>query len=82
MLSAVLNSETAIQMSIQIMMTFVAMRQFANAENGGGGRINELRKLLMLYIEKNDKRVDAVIEVLNRLIEAPPVTPAIGFKAE
>jgi hypothetical protein len=35
-----------------------------------GGR----RKLLMLYIEKNDKRVNEIIIALNNLIEQPKPT--------
>jgi hypothetical protein len=33
----------------------------------------------MLYIEKNDKRVNEVIIALNNLIEQPPQTKKIGF---
>jgi hypothetical protein len=47
--------------------------------------IEELRKLLLLYIEKNDKRVNEIIIALNNLIAAPPVetkTKRIGFNAD
>jgi len=33
----------------------------------------------MLYIEKNDKRVNEIIIALNNLIEKPPTTKRIGF---
>ena len=33
-------------------------------------QIGDLRKLLMLYIEKNDKRVNEIIIALNNLIDA------------
>jgi hypothetical protein len=42
-------------------------------------QIAELRKLLMLYIEKNDKRVNEIIVALHNLIEKPPKTKKIGF---
>jgi hypothetical protein len=42
-------------------------------------QIAELRKLLMLYIEKNDKRVNEIIVALKNLIEQPPKTKKIGF---
>ena len=42
-------------------------------------QIAELRKLLLLYIEKNDKRVNDIIIALNNLIEQPPRTKRIGF---
>jgi len=35
----------------------------------------------MLYIEKNDKRVNDIIITLNNLIEQPPKTKKIGFNA-
>ena len=34
----------------------------------------------MLYIEKNDKRVNEIIIALNNLIEQPPKTKTIGFR--
>jgi hypothetical protein len=82
MLSGLLKSDIAIDVNIRIMRVFVAMRQYASAPIEADGRVAELHKLVMLYIEKNDKRVNAVIEVLNRLIKAPAVTPAIGFKTD
>jgi len=36
--------------------------------------------LLMLYIEKNDKRVNEIIIALNNLIEQPKKTKTIGFR--
>jgi hypothetical protein len=35
----------------------------------------------MLYIEKNDKRVNEINIALNNLIEQPPKTKRIGFNA-
>jgi len=34
----------------------------------------------MLYIEKNDKRVNDIIIAINNLIEHPPKTKTIGFR--
>jgi hypothetical protein len=82
MLSGLLKSDIAIDVNIRIMRVFVAMRQYAATQLGTGDRADELHKLVMLYIEQNDKRVDAVITVLNRLIKAPEAPPAIGFKAD
>ena len=42
-------------------------------------QIAELRKLLMLYIEKNDKRVNDILIALNNLIEQPEKRKKIGF---
>jgi len=79
MLSSVLNSKKAISVNIEIMVTFIKLRQFALSQSGTDEQIAELRKLLMLYIEKNDKRVNDIIIALNNLIEQPRETKKIGF---
>ena len=79
MLSSVLNSDKAIKINIQVMRIFVQMRHYTLSHNETNEQIAELRKLLMLYIEKNDKRVNEIIIALNNLIEKPPKTKRIGF---
>ena len=79
MLAAVLNSQKAIDVNISIMRTFVKLRQYVFSKNDTNEQIAELRKLLMLYIEKNDKRVNDIIIALNNLIEQPRETKTIGF---
>jgi phage regulator Rha-like protein len=81
MLSSVLNSDKAIKINIQVMRIFVQMRHYAFSHSATNEQIAELRKLLMLYIEKNDKRVNEIIIALNNLIEQPPKTKRIGFNA-
>jgi hypothetical protein len=80
MLSSVLRSDIAIDVNIKIMRIFVKMRQYAISPDTNG-QIVELRKLLLLYIEKNDKRVNGIIKALDSLIAAPPLSKTIGFKA-
>jgi phage regulator Rha-like protein len=79
MLSSVLNSRKAISVNIEIMVTFIKLRKYALSQNGTDEQIAQLRKLLILYIEKNDKRVNDIIVVLNNLIEKPKETKKIGF---
>ena len=74
MLSGLLNSEIAIKVNIQIMRTFVQLRHYVLDKSDTNKQIAELRKLLMLYIEKNDNRVNEIIIALNNLIEQPPKT--------
>ena len=81
MLSSVLNSDKAIEINIEIMKIFVSMRHYALSQNIKSEQIDDLRRLLMLYIEKNDKRVNDIIIVLNNLIEQPKKTNPIGFRA-
>jgi len=79
MLSSVINSEEAINVNINIMRAFVYLRQFVFTKGGVNEQITELRKLLMLYIEKNDKKVNDIIIALNNLIEHPKEPRRIGF---
>ena len=79
MLSSVLRSDKAIEINIDIMRIFVHMRQYVLSQNCTNEQIAELRKLLLLYIDKNDKRVNDIIIVLNNLIEKPKETKRIGF---
>ena len=78
MLSSVLNSGRAIEINVQIMRVFIKMRHYVLSKSKDD-QIVELRKLLLLYIEKNDKRVNQIIIALNNLIEQPPPTKRIGF---
>ena len=55
------------------------MRHYTLSQSATNEQIADLRKLLMLYIEKNDKRVSEIIIALNNLIEHPPKTKRIGF---
>jgi len=80
MLSSVLNTEKAIKINIEIMKIFVHLRQYILSQNETNIQIAELKKLLMLYIEKNDKRVNDIIIALNNLIEQPPESKTIGFR--
>ena len=80
MLSSVLKSDKAIEINIQIMQVFVKMRHYVFSQGSPNEQIAELRKLLMLYIETNDKRVNEIIIALNNLIAQPPKTRTIGFK--
>jgi hypothetical protein len=82
MLSGLLNSNIAINVNIQIMRAFVQLRHYVIGSADTNEQIAELRKLLMLYIEKNDKRVNEIIVALNKLIEQPPKTKKIGFNAD
>lgn len=76
----VLNSQKAISVSIQIVNAFVKLRQMTLDYKDLPNRLSEVEKLLMLYIEKNDDRVDQIIRVLNNLIENPKETEPIGFR--
>jgi len=89
MLSSVLNSKKAISVNIEIMVTFIKLRQYVVSQSDTNNQIAELRKLLMLHIESNDHKfseynetIDQIIYALNNLIEQPPKTKKIGFNTD
>ena len=79
MLSSVVGSKKAIEVNISIMRVFVNLRRYVLTQ-GTSEQIAELRKLLLIYIEKNDKRVNDIIIALNSLLQKPPESKRkIGF---
>jgi phage regulator Rha-like protein len=89
MLSNVLNSTKAINMSIQIIRVFDKLRKHALEQTFKDIRIEELHNLLMLHIENNDhkfseydKTIKQIIYALNNLVSQPPKTKTIGFNAD
>jgi hypothetical protein len=88
MLSNVLNSKKAINMSIQIIRVFDKLRKYALEQTSKDIRIEELHTLLMLHIENSDYKfseyddtIKQIVDVLNNLIGEPKKTKKIGFNA-
>jgi phage regulator Rha-like protein len=86
MLSNVLNSTRAINMSIQIIRVFDKLRKYALGQTSKDVRLAELHKILMLHIENNDYKfseydetIKQIVYALNNLIEQPKKTKTIGF---
>ncbi len=86
MLSSVLNSKRAVGVNVQIMRVFVKLRQLAITPVQ---EVSELKKLLLLYMEKTDARLEEhdqnfaeIIRVLNSLLETPREPDKIGFRTE
>jgi len=61
MLSAVLKSTTAIEVSIEIMRTFTKLREFTSHYNALGKKLIELER-------KNDKKFKEVFNILDALV--------------
>lgn len=90
MLSAVLHSETAIQVSIKIMNAFVQLRHYVSEhvlKTDDKVELAEIRRLLLLHIDhcdkkfsEQDKKINQIIQVLNNLLEEPKSENKIGFK--
>lgn len=81
MLANVLNSQRAVSVSIQIVRVFAKIRQIAAEYRDIPQRLAEIEKLFLLYMEKNDERVDEIIVILNNLLQSPSETKRIGFNA-
>ena len=79
MLSSVLKSERAIEVNVNIMRAFVQLRHYVLSQSDSNEQVKELRKLLFLYIEKNDKRVNDIMIALNNLLKEPP-QPTSDYK--
>ncbi len=86
MLSSVLNSEQAIQINIQIMNTFVQVRNYVLNKFDNTKEIEELKTMLLLHIKntdnkfkQTDKTIQSIINILNNFIEKPKETKRIGF---
>lgn len=90
MLSAVLRSETAIQVSIRIMNAFVQLRHYVSErvlKTDDKAELAEIRRLLLLHIDhcdkkfsEQDKKISQIILVLNNLLDEPKPKRKIGFK--
>lgn len=92
MLSAVLRSETAVQVSIRIMNAFVQLRHYVSSQivkTDDKAELAEIRRLLLLHIDhcdkkfsEQDRKISQIIKVLNNLIEEPKSERKIGFASD
>ncbi len=81
MLSSILKSKQAIVVNIQIMRTFVKMRQFALENKDLSERLAMVEEYLMQYSKDNNAEIDKINEAINYLLDI--TKPAkIGFKTE
>ena len=89
MLSAVLHSPTAIQVSIRIMDAFVKLRHYVSSQivkTDDKEELAEIRRLLLLHIDhcdkkfsEQDRKISQIIQVLNNLTDQPQTSRKIGF---
>ena len=81
MLSSVLNSEKAIQINIQIMNTFVHMRQWAMENKDLARRVAELENYFIEHCKDNKTDMREIYEAIDLLMDR--TKPAkIGFNTE
>ena len=70
MLAAVLNSQRAIDVNIQIMRAFIQLRNLVFSKDTQNNQIAELRKLLMLHIENTDHKFSEHDKTIKQIIIA------------
>jgi phage regulator Rha-like protein len=77
MLSSVLNSKKAIQVNIQIMRTFVKLRQILSTNKELVHKLSQLER----KTEKHDAAIQAIFKAIQQLM-APPEKPKkrIGYR--
>ena len=81
MLSTVLNSETAINVNIQIMRAFVKLRQLAIEHKDLQQQILELRHYFIQYTQDTNYEIDKINQAIDLLMDR--TKPAqIGFKTD
>jgi len=89
MLASVLNSSKAIEISIKIVETFIALRRYAQLQTSTNKELTYLREMLLLHIEncdnkffEYDEKIAQIVNALNNLIEQPKETKKIGFSVD
>jgi phage regulator Rha-like protein len=86
MLSSVLNSETAIEINIQIIRIFTRMREFLANHSELFLKMEQFEKTLLKQREinnKHDEDIEIIFEALKRLLKTDPEPrKRIGFKPD
>ncbi len=78
MLSEVLKSQRAIEVNVNIMRTFVKMREWALDSKEFGNRLMELENYFIQHCKDNDKDISKIYEAINLLMDRTKPT-TIGF---
>lgn len=81
MLSGVLRSQKAIEVNINIMRTFVNLRQWALDSKEFGQKLLDLEKYFIEHCKDNEKDIREIYEALDLLMDRTKPSK-IGFKTE
>jgi len=81
MLSSVLRSDRAIAVNIQIMRTFVRMRELIDSNRELSNRLDEIEMRFGSRLDANDEAIAAVLSAIRSLMN-PPRSRPIGFTAD
>jgi len=81
MLSSALKSERAIQVNIQIMRVFNKLNEYLLTHKELSDKFKELENRVEFKLGKQDDKILAIIEVINRLLKRPNIEiPKPKFK--
>ena len=76
MLSSVLNSPKALAVNIEIMRTFVRLREVLSSNR----QLAEKLALLEERVDNSDQAIAAILDAIRELMKTPePKKPSIGF---
>ena len=80
MAAGVLNSARAIEVSIYVVRTFVAMRQALANTSEMASRLDDLERRLDKRLEKHDQAIVEILRAIRSLMTPPePKRRPIGF---
>ena len=79
MLSGVLKSQRAVEVNINIMRTFVKMREWALDSKEFGQRLLDLENYFIQHCKDNDKDISKIYEAINLLMDRTKPSQ-IGFE--
>jgi hypothetical protein len=86
MLSSVLNSETAIEVNIQMIRIFTRMRELLLTHNDILIKLEQMEKKMMKQggkLQKHDRDIRLIFEYLKQLLNPPQEPrPRVGFRRE
>jgi len=83
MLSSVLSSQRAIAVNIQIMRTFVRMREMLVSNKELAQKLDQLEARIDKKLAAHDEAIAAILSAIRELMNPPPPkTRSIGFTAD
>jgi hypothetical protein len=82
MLSSVLNSEKAIQVNIQIMKTFISVRELYTTNQELKEKIDAIVQIHGTKINEHDDQINSILLTIQRLLDAEDSVKKIGFVRE
>ena len=79
MAANLLKSDMAIQISIEIVRTFIRMREFLTTQKEMGKELSELKSFLLKHSNKTDREFRRVWQTIEKLTDKPKNQRQIGF---